>query len=72
MIRTIALLQEIYSTAMTETIRIRGSNAGIFNHQLLTDAIEAHDSKLAEQLMTEHIQSVIEHLKETKSKGVET
>ena len=68
MIRTIALLQEIYSAAMAETIRIRGSKAGIFNHTLLTDAIEAHDSKLAEQLMTEHIQSVIEHLKETNSK----
>jgi len=72
MIRTIALLQEIYSAAMTETIKIRGSKAGIFNHKLLTDAIEAHDIKLAEQLMTEHIQSVIEHLKETHSKGVES
>ena len=61
-VKTIAILQDIYSAAMVETIRIRGTQVGIFNHIAITDAIAAHDEALAERLMVEHIETIIQQL----------
>lgn len=59
MIKTTAVVSDIYKQAMVETIKLRGIAVGRNNHSALTEAIEQNDSARAEQLMKEHIQSVL-------------
>lgn len=56
------VIQDVYSHAMEQTIRLRGVEIGRGNHKAITDAIACHDEPLAEALMREHIQSVIDQL----------
>lgn len=56
------VIQDVYSHAMEQTIHLRGVEIGRGNHKAITDAIARHDEPLAEALMRDHIQSVIDQL----------
>ncbi len=62
MVRVTAVIQDIYSRAMLETIRLRGLEVGRYNHTPITDAIQAHDGEKAAALMEAHIQAVLDLL----------
>lgn len=59
-----AIIQDFYSDAMQETIKLRGFEPGLFNHTMLTNAIAAHDEEKAAQIMQDHIQTIIDQLDE--------
>ncbi len=60
--RITAIIQDFYKEAMKETISLRGFEPGLFNHTILTNAIEAHDEEEAARIMQGHIQSVIDQI----------
>ncbi len=53
---------ELYENAMVESIRLRGVEAGRYNHTPITDAIFEHNKSLAEELIRKHIRLVIQRL----------
>lgn len=60
LVKIISIIQDVYMSAMEETILLRGMENGRGNHQALTQAIADHDAAKAEVLMKQHIQDVID------------
>lgn len=66
LMKVTAIIQDLYSEAMHQTIKIRGFEPGLFNHTLLNDAIAKHDEEKAAKIMQDHIQTIIDQIDQIK------
>jgi GntR family transcriptional repressor for pyruvate dehydrogenase complex len=61
-IKVNSIIKDILSVSMESIVQKLGTRDGLDYHQRLIDAIEAHDAKLAESIMEEHVVRTIERL----------
>ena len=65
-IATNSILNDILSVSMQDIVDQLGFEIGLYYHEKLIDAISAHDSALATDIMREHILKTREHYQERK------
>jgi GntR family transcriptional repressor for pyruvate dehydrogenase complex len=63
------ILKDILASVQQDIVAALGYSRGIYYHQKLFEAIKAHDSEKAKQIMNEHIQNTIESMMETLAKS---
>jgi GntR family transcriptional repressor for pyruvate dehydrogenase complex len=63
------ILKDILASVLQDIVAALGYSRGIYYHQKLFEAIKAHDSEKAKQIMNEHIQNTIESMMETLAKS---
>ena len=54
-IRTYEIMSDIYSEHLEHLVKSMGGEIGVYYHQKIVDAIEAHDAEKARAFMFEHI-----------------
>ena len=58
-----SIIQDILSFSMESIVQALGTRDGLDYHQRIIDAIVAHDARLAESLMEEHVVRTIKRLR---------
>ena len=61
------ILKDMLASVLQDIVAALGYSRGIYYHQRLFEAIKAHDSERAKQLMNEHIQNTIDSMMEALS-----
>jgi GntR family transcriptional repressor for pyruvate dehydrogenase complex len=57
-----SIIKDVLSVSMENIVETLGTRDGLDYHQRIIDAIEAHDTQLAESIMEEHIVRTIQRL----------
>jgi len=58
-----SIIRDILSVSMESIVRTLGTRDGLYYHQKIIEAIEAHDTRLAESIMEEHVVRTIQRLR---------
>jgi GntR family transcriptional repressor for pyruvate dehydrogenase complex len=58
-----SIIRDILSVSMESIVKRLGTADGLYYHQKIIEAIEAHDTRLAEGIMEEHIVRTIQRLR---------
>lgn len=58
-----SIIKDVLSVSMENIVETLGTRDGLDYHQRIIDAIEAHDTQLAESIMEEHIVRTIQRLR---------
>jgi GntR family transcriptional repressor for pyruvate dehydrogenase complex len=62
-IKVNSIIKDILSVSMESIVRTLGTSDGLHYHQKIIEAIEAHDTRLAESIMEEHVVRTIQRLR---------
>jgi len=57
-----SIIKDVLSVSMENIVRTLGTRDGLYYHQRIIEAVEAHDPKRAESIMEEHVVRTIERL----------
>jgi GntR family transcriptional repressor for pyruvate dehydrogenase complex len=57
-----SIIRDILSVSMESIVQALGTRDGLYYHQRIIDAIEAHDARQAESIMEEHVVRTIQRL----------
>jgi GntR family transcriptional repressor for pyruvate dehydrogenase complex len=58
-----SIIRDTLSVSMESIVRTLGTRDGLYYHQKIIEAIEAHDTRLAESIMEEHVVRTIQRLR---------
>jgi GntR family transcriptional repressor for pyruvate dehydrogenase complex len=58
-----SIIKDVLSVSMESIVRTLGTSDGLYYHQKIIEAIEAHDARLAESIMEEHVMRTIQRLR---------